>query len=511
MNGKRIVVYGIVGCLTLGNISYAFADKSKDNYTKKCNEFIPYEFVVGKSDNLKINIEKITYNKDNIKIDMEIPVISGLEDSKYEEQLNYLIKLHAMKAKEEFEKDANELNAEKKKQGHDIRESQFKYGFHVKNTENILSIVIEKYTYLGGANGITENEYYNIDRLANRNLEIKDIFKENSNYKEIINNEIKRQIAKDKDKYFSGDDGFKTITDTQQFYVNDGNLVIAFPKYEIAPGSSGIPQFKISLSSLSDILKNPIPVISKDIYRNNKYNFTFKIAPIWKDKVYVVEKYDIDQYKAKVDFIYKPEYKRTKESNLLSIMVMDNKDYKDLSRRNKESIGFVIAETEDYVYLAKTYGANPYVKNTKEYNEYRELSSVIDGIDDLFQLVPVQEETKEITNYRWIMVNGKKINLNKDMYKSEKGNLMIPVSKVSKALGYKVKWNPQNNSITLDEGKVSIISIGKNSYGYMKSSLKLEEKAINNCGTAFVPVNYFEDVLKLKVTVGSNGILNISK
>lgn len=37
--------------------------------------------------------------------------------------------------------------------------------------------------------------------------------------------------------------------------IKDGNIVIVFDKYEVAPGSMGTPEFVIEKGSISDILK----------------------------------------------------------------------------------------------------------------------------------------------------------------------------------------------------------------------------------------------------------------
>ena len=109
------------------------------------------------------------------------------------------------------------------------------------------------------------------------------------------------------------------------------------------------------------------------------------------------------------------------------------------------------------------------------------------------------------------MINGKKENLNKDMYVTKNGTLMIPVAKVSKSLGYKVKWDPQKNTVTLDAGKTSTISIGKNQYAFSKALVFLEEEAVVINGTAFVPVSYFEKVLNLEVKINAEGMLTIER
>lgn len=49
---------------------------------------------------------------------------------------------------------------------------------------------------------------------------------------------------------------FVTLDDRHNFYWDkDGNLVIVFDKYEVAPGSMGTPEFVINKDAVSDILK----------------------------------------------------------------------------------------------------------------------------------------------------------------------------------------------------------------------------------------------------------------
>ena len=49
---------------------------------------------------------------------------------------------------------------------------------------------------------------------------------------------------------------FVTLDNKHNFYWDkDGNLVIVFDKYEVAPGSMGTPEFVIEKGPISDILK----------------------------------------------------------------------------------------------------------------------------------------------------------------------------------------------------------------------------------------------------------------
>ena len=97
------------------------------------------------------------------------------------------------------------------------------------------------------------------------------------------------------------------------------------------------------------------------------------------------------------------------------------------------------------------------------------------------------------------------------MYKNENDNLMIPVAKVSRGLGYKVKWNPQNNTITLDGGKVATITINSKKYSTPNSTITLKDEAKIINGTTFVPVDFFKKLLELNVDINSEGMLNIYK
>ena len=63
-----------------------------------------------------------------------------------------------------------------------------------KNSDNILSILIKYYKYAGGAHGYYENVAYNIDIRNGNFLTIDNLFKEGSDYKNIINEEIRNQI-----------------------------------------------------------------------------------------------------------------------------------------------------------------------------------------------------------------------------------------------------------------------------------------------------------------------------
>ena len=133
-----------------------------------------------------------------------------------------------------------------------------------KNSDNILSIMVTYYKYAGGAHGYYENVAYNIDIRNGKFLKLKDLFKEEVDYKNVINEEIRRQIEEliKLDEENKGVYEFKSISDNQKFYIQDDNLVIYFDLYEIAPYAAGIPEFIINVDKIDHILK---PEYNRDI------------------------------------------------------------------------------------------------------------------------------------------------------------------------------------------------------------------------------------------------------
>ncbi|HBH0180879.1 TPA: DUF3298 and DUF4163 domain-containing protein [Clostridioides difficile] len=126
-----------------------------------------------------------------------------------------------------------------------------------KNTDSALSIKVRYYTYSGGAHGFYQDIAYNVDMRTGKFLELMDLFKDNTKYKEVIDEEIKRQIAEleKKDEENIGIYNFKGIKENQNFYLQDENLVVYFDLYDITPYVAGIPEFSINKALISSMLK----------------------------------------------------------------------------------------------------------------------------------------------------------------------------------------------------------------------------------------------------------------
>ncbi|MCP3775903.1 DUF4163 domain-containing protein [Paenibacillus sp. MZ04-78.2] len=198
---------------------------------------------------VKVSAKAVQEKTNLYSADLSIPVIEGLKDKKYQDQLNDILERHAMKDLELMKKQVANDAAEAKKDGYEFNpyEVIVKYEVYAGGGTadgGMFSIAVETYVYTGGAHGISRTDTYNVlNQDAAERIELKDLF--GADYKQTIDKHIKDEIAKHPDDYFK--DGFEGIADTQSFYIRQGSAVIIFAPYEIAPYATGTPEFIIPL------------------------------------------------------------------------------------------------------------------------------------------------------------------------------------------------------------------------------------------------------------------------
>jgi hypothetical protein len=106
--------------------------------------------------------------------------------------------------------------------------------------------------------------YYNLDKLSGKIVTLADIAK-NDGFYEAAEKEIKRQMAQrmqeDSNSVYWIEDNslgeeFVNLTpDHNFFWDTDGNLVIPFDKYEVAPGYMGTSEFTIKYENIRNWIK----------------------------------------------------------------------------------------------------------------------------------------------------------------------------------------------------------------------------------------------------------------
>lgn len=105
------------------------------------------------------------------------------------------------------------------------------------------------------ASGYEHYRYYTIDKTTGSLMTLKELVGGDKGLR-AVSEEIKRQMeeqmSEDENVIYFLDDpeveewNFKQVKDDQNFYFDSqGNLVIAFDEYEVAPGSMGAPEFTI--------------------------------------------------------------------------------------------------------------------------------------------------------------------------------------------------------------------------------------------------------------------------
>lgn len=213
-------------------------------------------FVMAVPREINVDTKKIEHSSEEVDINIKYPELHGLSDHKFEKIINNYFKANSQKAKKEILKEAKNINKEMK----DTKETSIHYeliqNFVVKDTINGYFVIeLFEYSYKGGAHGETTQKYLVIDLGENKIIMLKDLFEKSGDYISEINLAIKKEMNKRREQgeyFFEGSNEFKTVTEDTQFYIDkNGELVIVFNLYEIAPYASGIIKFNIIPSSLS--------------------------------------------------------------------------------------------------------------------------------------------------------------------------------------------------------------------------------------------------------------------
>lgn len=193
----------------------------------------------------------------NFDAQLKTPAIEGL-DSKLEAMLNEKYLDENQKLYDDFMKEIDEL----KKADMDEAHMGIASGYEVKTDTDKL-LVIGRYVVNTAGSSSTTIKYDTIDKQNKILITLPSLFKDEA-YIDIISENIKAQMKeqmKDENNVYwledemMGDENFSKIDKNQSFYITkDNQLVIAFDKYEVAPGYMGNPEFIIPSELLKDAL-----------------------------------------------------------------------------------------------------------------------------------------------------------------------------------------------------------------------------------------------------------------
>ena len=196
----------------------------------------------------KLSITDLVIKGDHeaLKVDMVFPLVQGVKDTQIEEKINQTIQKDVHNFKEMLQTESEKYLQGAKEEGWEIRKYEaFAYYIVHYQKDDLLSLSVFYYSYTLGAHGHTLQRAYNFNLLNGEKILLSDILKEKKDYVYVINQEIRRQIELNPQKYFSEWSVFQSISEEQPFYLIEDGIVVYFGLYEIAPYASGIRYFKI--------------------------------------------------------------------------------------------------------------------------------------------------------------------------------------------------------------------------------------------------------------------------
>lgn len=244
---KKICILTLVYCM-LFTLSYA---KTKSDKEKPGAAI----FVIATEKSISACPKLYNHQSQVISLDMKVPQLYGLTDIKFEKAFNHKLLKEALQRKKYAISEAELYNKDMIRDG--LKPIKFEYLESYSIISSPLpyyTLELFKYQYSGGAHGIGELNYITIDTNKNSIITLKDLFKSTIDYKALINNQIKTQIdarTKQGEVFFLGDDGFVSIKDQQNFYINpNGVITIVFNVYEIAPYAAGAIEIPLNMEEL---------------------------------------------------------------------------------------------------------------------------------------------------------------------------------------------------------------------------------------------------------------------
>lgn len=195
---------------------------------------------------VRVKLDTKEYVTDVLDIKAQIPSFSGMENRDFENSINEGAENSTNAWIEEFMTNVPENT-----------KAEFKAQPSVKYNENdFLSVVTDIYTYTGGAHGALARKSLNIDIKKCTTRTLKDLFSPDSDYRELLNRCMAQIIQSEPQKYSDlWEQPVMTESRENDFYIENGNLVIYYPPYELSYYSKGFVEFEIKTEDIKSYLK----------------------------------------------------------------------------------------------------------------------------------------------------------------------------------------------------------------------------------------------------------------
>ena len=193
--------------------------------------------------------ETVEDQNTNWYLKISLPVVSGLKDKAEEENLNTHFAEIANGIKKEYAMSV--ATAEESASGEDGPHFGYEYGYEIiADTDDYFTF--KTVAFFAAGSSMTSSEFWTLSKNTGSLLQWEDVVPEDRIEKihDQILNEMKAANKTNNGIYFIDDDtldtAFSNVAAYHHWYLNeDGKLVIAFDKYEVAVGAQGTPEFVI--------------------------------------------------------------------------------------------------------------------------------------------------------------------------------------------------------------------------------------------------------------------------
>ncbi len=205
--------------------------------------------------------KELRYKKDYIEVDLRIPVFQGPMFQPAVNRMNTAIESDIREFNRQMEEAAKEYVEGPMLEGRDVIPYRISNVYRVTyNRNNIISIVLTYYEFVGGRDYYIKVSY-NYNLLTGRPLSLSDLFRENIDYKKLIDEAIRSEVRRNPEAYFPGTiERFQGITVGQPFYIENERIVIFFGFHQMAPTEAGIPVIALPFTLFGNALRTELLV-----------------------------------------------------------------------------------------------------------------------------------------------------------------------------------------------------------------------------------------------------------
>lgn len=191
-----------------------------------------------------------------IKIELSMPRFNYLKDKAFQDELNSKIETNVRN----FVQQVRDIATQDAAGGVQRMPYEANVTTEVRyQTNEFVSLIVYYYQFTGGAHGITTFDTYNVDLKNCKIVTLADVIKKSE--ERIIKDSIIKQIEERKEEFFE-EDAKQLVTNEdlskRPFIIEKDGIVFKYNHYEIAPYSTGMPEFKITwneLGSRPDFIK----------------------------------------------------------------------------------------------------------------------------------------------------------------------------------------------------------------------------------------------------------------